>query len=607
MYLLTDVLIYLTVAIIAVPVSKKLGLGSVLGYLIAGVIIGPSVLRLQTDVDAILHFSELGVVFLLFIIGLEIQPSRLWVLRRNVFGLGGVQVLLCGLALSVIAWLASLSISAALITGFALALSSTAFVMQLLSERKEMTQRYGRSAFSVLLFQDMAVIPMLALVPILATAGAISMDWQAIGLAIGAIVALILGGQFLLQPLLRIVAGTDIHELLTAVALAVVIGAAVLMYKVGLSMGLGAFIAGMLLADSEYRHQLETDIEPFKGLLLGLFFIAVGMSVNLSLLVEHGLIIAAAVVVLMLTKALIVYVISSRFNMRTMERIRLALILSQGGEFAFVLLTTAVAANALAPAVSEFLIVVISLSMALTPLVMIAADRLESRMEGETATPDFDQIPDEDNDIILASFGRFGQIIGRILSSKGISFTALESDPKQVEMARRFGNKIYFGDARRIDLLRAAGADKARFLILAIEDVETSVATAAIIRQHFPHLKILARARNRVHAHRLMDLGITDPVRDTLHSSLAMCRALLEELGYSSEAAQRSTDTFLEHDERYLRQQHAYHQDEKLLIQNVRQAADELSTLLRRDAEQADEIAAHDEASGDRDSIEKPA
>ncbi|MEO0574473.1 MAG: monovalent cation:proton antiporter-2 (CPA2) family protein [Pseudomonadota bacterium] len=586
MYFLTDVVIYLAVAIVAVPLTKRLGLGSVLGYLLAGLLIGPSVLRLVTDVEAILHFSELGVVFLLFIIGLEIQPSRLWVLRKAVFGLGGAQVLLSGVLLSAVALATGLSVSTALCVGFGLALSSTAFVMQLLDERQELTRRYGRSSFAVLLFQDLAVIPMLAVLPLLATGGGVQLEPLAIAMAVTAMAALILGGRFILRPVLRIVAGSEIRELLTAVALLVVIGSATLMQQVGLSMGLGAFIAGMLLADSEYRHQLETDIEPFKGLLLGLFFIAVGMSVNLSLVVERAGAIAAAVIVLMSIKTGVLMLLGARFDLRTDERVRLGLILSQGGEFGFVLFTAAVSASVIAQELADFLIVVVSISMALTPLLMIAADAWLKRSQPPART-DYDNIDDERTDVILVSFGRFGQIIGRILRSKDIGFTALESSPEQVEVVRKFGNKVYFGDARRVDLLHAAGADTAKYLVLAIDDIEQSVEAATLIRHHFPHLRVFARAHNRIHAHRLMDLGITDPIRDTLHSSLLMTRRLLAELGLPEEEAAHAVETFLTHDERYLRQQAAIRQDEKQLIQDAHQAAADLATLLRRDNEQA--------------------
>ncbi len=585
MYFLTDVLIYLAVAVITVPVTKRIGLGSVLGYLIAGVIIGPSVLKLVSDVETILHFAELGVVFLLFIIGLEMQPSRLWVLRHSVFGLGAAQVILSGLALTGLSILAGLDIRVALVVGFGLALSSTAFVMQLLAERHELPGRYGRSSFAVLLFQDIAVIPMLALLPLLAVGSAMQLDWTAIGIAIAAIAALIIGGRYALRPALRIVAGSDIRELLTAVALLVVIGSATLMYEVGLSMGLGAFIAGMLLATSEYRHQLEVDIEPFKGLLLGLFFIAVGMSVNLSLITAQAGPIFATVFALMLVKAAVLFGLGSRFGMTVAERVKLGLILSQGGEFGFVIFTAAVGSNVMPQSLADFLIVVVSLSMALTPLMMIAADKWIAST-GNNKPPEYDQIDDDDSKVIIVSFGRFGQIVGRVLRSKNIGFTALESNPAQVEVVRRFGNKVYFGDARRVDLLHAAGADKARFLVLAIDDIEQSVEAAELIRQHFPHLKILARARNRVHAHRLMDLGISHPVRDTLYSSLNLTTHLLELLGHSAEEAGHITDTFLEHDEKYLRQQSAYFQDEKMLMQTAQEAAAELATLLRTDVDQ---------------------
>lgn len=598
MYYLTEVLIYLGVAVITVPLTKRVGLGSVLGYLLAGVIIGPSVLKLVTDVETILHFAELGVVFLLFIIGLEIQPSRLWVLRNSVFGLGGLQVLVSGLALTGLTILSGQPWQVATVVGFALALSSTAFVMQLLGEREELPSRYGRASFAVLLFQDMAVIPMLALLPLLAVGSSLDMDPKSIALAAGAILALIVGGHFALRPILRMVAGSGIRELITGVALFVVIGSATLMYKVGLSMGLGAFIAGMLLADSEFRHQLEVDIEPFKGLLLGLFFIAVGMSVNLGLISERAGDIFAIVVVLMLVKALILYLLGGRFSLTTAERIRLGLILSQGGEFAFVLFTAAVTSDVMPAELSELLIVVVSVSMALTPLVMIAADRLLSRA-GRDAQPSYDTMENDENEVIIVSFGRFGQIIGRVLRSKGIPFTALEADPEQVEVVRRFGNKVYFGDARRLDLLEAAGAENAKYLIMAIDDVERSVEAAELIRQRFPHLKILARARNRVHAYRLMDLGISRPIRDTLHSSLYMATHLLELLGHSPQEAKRATETFLEYDERFMREQSAFYQDESQLIQTAKQAADQLASVLRTDRDHDNESpsdAANDDA-----------
>ncbi|MEL6301320.1 MAG: monovalent cation:proton antiporter-2 (CPA2) family protein [Pseudomonadota bacterium] len=594
MNFLTEVLVYLAVAIVTVPLTKRIGLGSVLGYLLAGVLIGPSVLKLVTDVDTILHFAELGVVFLLFIIGLEMQPSRLWVLRKAVFGLGGLQVLITGLVLSGIVVALEIDWRAAVVVGFGLALSSTAFTMQLLAERHELSVRYGRSAFAVLLFQDMAVIPLLALMPLLAAPESMSVDVVAIGKAIGAMVLLIVGGRYTLRPILRVVAGTDIRELMIAVGLLVVIGSATLMYKVGLSMGLGAFIAGMLLADSEYRHQLEVDIEPFKGLLLGLFFIAVGMSVNLSLVVDQALALTVSVLVLMSIKAALLVLLALRFQMESDERLRLGLILSQGGEFGFVLFTAAVSESVMTRELADFLIVVVSISMALTPLVMIAADFWLNR-SAASKPPAYDEISNEQPEIVIVSFGRFGQIIGRILRSKGIPFTALESNPEQVDVVRRFGNKVYFGDARRVDLLHAAGAKDAKYLILAIDDVEQSVEAAELIRQHFPHLKIFARARNRVHAHRLMDLGIEDPVRDTLYSSLKVTEDLLGELGYSEERARRVTETFLKHDERYLRKQSAYRQDEQALIQTVHQSAAELATLLRTDQENVKDIQTGDE------------
>ena len=583
MTLLHDALLFLLVAIIAVPLSKRLGFGSVLGYLIAGIAIGPSVFKLVTDVDDILHFGELGVVFLLFIIGLELQPARFWVMRRLVFGLGLTQVMVTGALLAAIAAVAGLPTNTAIVAGYALALSSTAFVLQMLNEQKELSTRYGRASFSILLFQDLAVIPMITLMPLLASGNDIGADPVAIGLALLAILALILGGRYLLRPVLRMVAASAIPEVLTATALLVVIGSAVLMEQVGLSMGLGAFIAGMLLADSEYRHQLESDIEPFKGLLLGLFFIAVGMSVDLSLIVTRPADVFGLLAVLIFVKAVVLFACGRVFAVGRENAFSLAAILAQGGEFAFVLFTQAVSLDVMPAATADLLVVVVTLSMAATPLLYLANRWRNRRVSALIAPPAHDEIQGEENEIIIASFGRFGQIIGRILNSKRIPFTALESNIEQVEVVRRFGNKVYFGDARKIELLRAAGADTAKYFVLAISDVEGSIATARIVRQHFPHLRILARARNRVHAHQLMDLGIDAPVRDTLHSSLQLTRDLLEDLGFDPDDARHVVDTFREHDERTLRRQHSMPHDEASLIQTAREAATELESLLRAD------------------------
>ncbi len=567
------------------PISKRLGFGSVLGYLVGGLVIGPWGLRLIDEVEHILHFAELGVVFLLFVIGLELQPSRLWVLRRMVFGLGAAQVLVTAVLLAGIAHLAGQPAGAAVVAGAALALSSTAFVLQLLAEKQQLTTQYGRSAFSILLFQDLAVIPILAVVPLLA-AGADAEPGLDAGrwlLSIAALVALVFGGRYLLRPVLRWVAATEINELFTAVALLVVIGAAALMELADLSMGLGAFVAGMLLADSEYRHQLEADIEPFKGLLLGLFFIAVGMSVNLGLIVSRPGDVVAVVALLILVKALVIYVLARLFGLRRDDPLSLAVVLSQGGEFAFVIFTVAVGAGVLARETSELLIVAVTLSMAATPLLFIANEFRARRNAAAEPEPEYDTMPPEHNEIIIAGFGRVGQIVGRILRSRGIPFTALEHSTDQVDVVRRYGNVVYYGDATRPELLKAAGADRARFFVIALSDMEKSLKIARYLRHRYPKLTVIARARNRVHAHALMDCGVQVIVRETLHSSLVMGEELLRDYGIDAEEAKHIVNTFREHDEATLRRQHAVAHDTEKLVQTAHEAAEELESLIRAD------------------------
>lgn len=586
MSLLQEAIIYLVAAIIAVPISKRLGFGSVLGYLAAGIIIGPFGLRFIRDPDHILHFAELGVVFLLFIIGLELQPSRLWVLRRMVFGLGSAQVVLSAIVIGLLAWTYGFTPTAAAVSGLILALSSTAFVLQLLAEKKQLTTVHGRAAFSILLFQDLAVIPLIALLPLIGsgTSGESQFDPLMVGISLASIAGLIIGGHFLLRPLLRIVAHSKLPELFTATALLVVIGAALFMQFAGMSMVLGAFIAGMLLADSEYRHELEADLAPFKGLLLGLFFIAVGMSVNIGLLLEEPKTILLFVVGLMAAKAIVLYPLAKAFGLcNTKGALSLAAVLSQGGEFAFVLFAVVAREQIIDTTQIDRLILAVAVSMLLTPVVYLIIEYVTGRM-GEKDDAEYDEMEDVGNAVIIAGFGRIGQIIGRLLRIKGQSFTALEIDSSQVDVIRRYGSKVYFGDAGRLDLLRAAGADRAKLLVLAIDDVEASVKTVETVIRHFPHLNIVARARNRRHAHKLMDLGITHIFRETLLSSLAMSERVLEMLGFDQEEVRRVIDTFAERDKRLLDEQHAIHHDEERLIQSAKDTARELESLLRNDS-----------------------
>lgn len=586
MSLLQEAIIYLVAAIIAVPISKRLGFGSVLGYLAAGIIIGPFGLRFIRDPEHILHFAELGVVFLLFIIGLELQPSRLWVLRRMVFGLGSAQVVLSAIVIGLLAWTYGFTPTAAAVSGLILALSSTAFVLQLLAEKKQLTTVHGRAAFSILLFQDLAVIPLIALLPLIGsgTSGESQFDPLMVGISLASIAGLIIGGHFLLRPLLRIVAHSKLPELFTATALLVVIGAALFMQFAGMSMVLGAFIAGMLLADSEYRHELEADLAPFKGLLLGLFFIAVGMSVNIGLLLEEPKTILLFVVGLMAAKAIVLYPLAKAFGLcNTKGALSLAAVLSQGGEFAFVLFAVVAREQIIDTTQIDRLILAVAVSMLLTPVIYLIIEYVTGRM-GEKDDAEYDEMEDVGNAVIIAGFGRIGQIIGRLLRIKGQSFTALEIDSSQVDVIRRYGSKVYFGDAGRLDLLRAAGADRAKLLVLAIDDVEASVKTVETVIRHFPHLNIVARARNRRHAHKLMDLGIMHIFRETLLSSLAMSERVLEMLGFDQEEIRRVIDTFAERDKRLLDEQHAIHHDEERLIQSAKDTARELESLLRNDS-----------------------
>ena len=581
-------LIYIGAAVLVVPLARRLGLGSVLGYLGAGVIIGPAALGLISNIDDVLHFAELGVVFLLFIIGLELKPSRLWVMRHQVFGFGSAQVLLTALLLLMLLMAAGWQFRPSLVIGFGLALSSTAFVLQLLAEQKKLSTEYGRASFAVLLFQDLAVIPLIALIPLLATGPGETIDLASLLVGLAALVALIVGGHYLLRPALRLVAKADIKELFTAVALLVVLGAAALMEHVGLSMGLGAFIAGILLADSEYRHELEINIEPFKGLLLGLFFIAVGMSVNVQLLLFEPLNIVGLTLGLILVKALVLFVLARTFGLESDASRSMALILAQGGEFAFVLFTLARSFAVLDGPTIDRLFLIVTLSMMATPILYLLDARIQRHKRGKQVEPVYDTIEDLGNPVIIASFGRFGQIVGRILKSKGIGFTALESNPEQVEVVRRYGNKVYFGDASKIELLRAAGTGKARLFVLAIEDVERSMATAKTVRHYFPELRILARARDRHHAHLLMDLGITMIYRDTFQAGMELTRGLLQQLDIDDEEAELIVGAFEKHDKELLQRQHQVRLDEKDMIQTALEAAEELETLLQADRRRDD-------------------
>jgi glutathione-regulated potassium-efflux system ancillary protein KefC/glutathione-regulated potassium-efflux system protein KefB len=565
-----------------------------LGYLAAGIIIGPACFGLISRIDTTQHIAEFGIVLLMFVIGLELQPSRLWVLRKPIFGLGFAQVVLTTMGIGAAAYFGfGETWQSALVVGFGLSMSSTALALQLLAERGQLNSKFGRSAFSILLFQDIAVLPALALLPLLAVAAARPSAppalWLVLRLA-GVLAAVVVGGRYILRPMLRIVAETRVTEAFTAAGLLVVIGTALLVSQVGLSMSLGAFLAGVLLADSEFRHELEANIEPFKGLLLGLFFITVGMSANLSLVRQKPLLILGLTLGFMLVKVGILWLIGRLSRHSAMASHGLAFSLPSGGEFAFVLFGLAASLGIMDTETAELLVLVVTASMILSPVFLILHDAMFNVSEPDVRP--FDTPVELYPKVIIAGFGRFGQIVGRILQAKKISFTALEANQTQVDFLRRFGNKIFYGDASRLELLRAAHAENAEVFVLAVDDVEASVRTAELVRKHFPHLKIFARARNRQHAFRLMDLGVQYNIRETLASSLEMSAEVLQALGLSRLRAIETAQRFRVHDEASLLRQHAVKDDEKKLIQSGRESAEQLLHLFETDTDQPEETSA---------------
>ncbi|MDE2091084.1 MAG: monovalent cation:proton antiporter-2 (CPA2) family protein [Gammaproteobacteria bacterium] len=585
MNFLPQMLVFLIAACLAVPLSRKSGFGSVLGYLIAGVVIGPWCLRLITSVEAILNFSEIGVVLLLFIIGLELQPSRLWALRRTVFGMGAVQVLVSTALLTLAARALGMELVPALVVGFGLSLSSTAFVLQMLAEKKQLMEHHGRAAFGILLFQDIAAIPVLALLRIFhPDAAHHSTHLLTTVLTIIMVVAVsVTGGRYVLRPLFRFVMRFGSPEIFTASALLIVIGAGMVANSIGLSMGLGAFIAGVLLADSSYRHELEADLEPFKGLLLGLFFVAVGMSVNLGLLAKIPLIVTGLVIGLLALKGGVLYSMAKLYKLPDAAPRNLAIELAMGGEFAFVIFNSAAGYQIFTQSVVDLLNLAVTLSMAITPLLVLFNEKIIQRFQKEHAPPAFDSIDEPGNPVVIAGFGRFGQVVGRVLRLKKIPFTAMDANIEDVDVVRRYGNKVYYGDASRLDLLRAARVEHARIFVLAIDDVAASVRTAEIVRKHFPHVQIYARARNRHHSHLLTELGVKISVRETLFSSLKLTEQVLEALGQPAHETRALLDKFQRYDEDLLRRQHAVFRDESQLIQTTKEAAEELQRLFEED------------------------
>jgi monovalent cation:proton antiporter-2 (CPA2) family protein len=612
--------IYLAAAVISVPIAKRLGLGSVLGYLLAGIAIGPFGLRLiGEEGQDVLHFAEFGVVMMLFLIGLELQPSLLWRLRGAILGLGGLQVAGTAAVITGVGVGLGLDWRAALAIGLTLALSSTAIVIQTLQEKDLMKTSGGQSSFAVLLFQDLAVIPILALMPLLASSHAAAAHeasghgstwveglpgWAATLAVLGAVAAIVIGGRILIRPAFRFIARAHVPEIFTAAALLLVIAIALLMTKVGLSPALGTFLAGVVLATSQYRHELESDIEPFKALLLGLFFIAVGSSIDFNQVADRPMVIGGIVLGLMAVKFAVLFVLGRVFKMGLDQNLLFAFALAQGGEFAFVLFSFATQRGVLSPQITTPLIAAVALSMALTPLAMLINERLVRPRLGtrETADREADAIEGE-NQVIIAGYGRFGTIIGRLLQASGIGVTVLDLDSDHVEMLRSFGATVYYGDASRVELLRAAGAESARVLVIAVDDPERILEIIESTRKHFPNLEIVARATGRTHAFEVLDTGIDRVYRETLDTSITVGVDVMRLLGVPAHEAHRRGLMFRSHDEKVLREQRAMRSDRASFARTVRLQTETLETLLRSDAEE--EVHLERDGAWDSDSLRR--
>ena len=565
--------IYLSAAVIAVPLSKALGLGSIIGYLAAGIVIGPWGLGLVTEVQDILHFAEFGVVLMLFLIGLELEPKRLWSLRRPIFGWGTAQVVGCAVVILLGAMAAGVPWRIALVAALGLALSSTAIALQVFGERNLLPTRSGQAGFSILLFQDVAAIPILALIPLL---GSISEQNEALGhtgqalqalKTIAVIAGIVLGGRLLLRPLFRWIARSNTPEIFTAASLLLVVGIASLMLSVGLSMALGAFLAGVLLADSEYRRELETDIEPFKGLLLGLFFIAVGMSVDFGVLRQSPGLMALIVVGFLLAKLAVIYAIAKYMGVPFQERPVFTVLLAQGGEFAFVVFQTATAANVFSSQTSSLLIGSVAISMLVSPMLLLAIDKLLLPRLAQRGGSQMEELAEQQEaPIIIAGFGRYGQIVGRTLQAQGLSATVLDHDADMVEAIRQFGFRVFYGDATRLDLLRLSGAATAKILVVAVDDKAQSLKIVDIAREHFPNLEIVARARDVPHWNELRARGVLRVERELFESSLRSARSVLEILGYPAHEARQQAMRFRQHNLALFEQMYPHRKDRAKFI-----------------------------------------
>ena len=583
--MMLDATIFLGAAVILIPLAKRFGIATVLGYLFTGLLLGPSFLKVAGNPDDLLHFSEFGVVLLLFIIGLELQPSRLWALRQQIFVLGGLQVIVTGVVLMLLSWyFLDIRLSNSFVIGFGLALSSTAFVLQLLGEKKQLSTTHGQQAFTILLFQDIAVIPLLAALPFLSGAQEQNYDWIYFAKVISIFVGMIFVSRFVVRPFFKFVASSNVTELLTATALFIILSVSLLMNYIGLSMALGAFLTGVLLADSEYRHELQASIEPFKGLLLGLFFMSVGMLINVKLIVAKPLLIIGLAGLLMLIKFVVLTIIARLMGNKNESSIRLGVTLAQGGEFAFVLFSVATAQHLLTREQQNILNLVVTVSMAMTPLAFLLLEKIGNPLFAKaTPSKEYDKIPNHEHAVVIAGFGRVGQIIGRVLRMHNIEFTAIEKSANQVDFVRKFGNQVYYGNPKNPEILRAAGLENAKVFIIAIGDIELSETVAAYVVRNYPHLTILARAKNREHYYRLRDVGVKYIWRETYLTSLDMSRETLEILGMDPKTARKTVQMFRDYDDALIERQRAIYQDEAEMIASAQSAIQELESLFDSD------------------------
>jgi monovalent cation:proton antiporter-2 (CPA2) family protein len=591
---LVGAFVYLAAAVIAAPIAARLGLGSVLGYLIAGILIGPAVLNLVGQQQAeVMHFAEFGVIVMLFLVGLELQPSKLWSLRKPILGLGGLQVAATAALIGAASYFLVEDWKAALCIGLILAMSSTAIVVQSLNERRQMQTSAGQSIFSVLLFQDIAVIPMLALLPLLAiqqTADEHSTNlisglpiWGQTLIVLAAVAAIVIAGRYLMRPLFRFVAQSGIREIFVAFAILIVVGITLLMQLVGLSAALGTFLAGVVLAESEYRHELEMDLDPFKGLLLAVFFMAVGGSIDFALLMANPIYILTLVAGFVVLKLIVLYAVARIQQLNSADSASFALNLSQGGEFAFVLVSFCLGLALITASHAQLLVAIVAISMALAPLLMLLNDSMVQPRFAKNGEQRATDVIDQRARVIIAGHGRFGMTVGRILQAKGYSSVVLDHDAEQIDALRKFGFRVFYGDASRTDLLEAAGAHEAEILVIAVDDREKVSQIAETARNHFPKLRIFARSFDRVHAYELLNTGIDDVYREVFSTSVDMGEDVLVALGQHPFEAHRTARTFKNHDEKLMREAAAHRGNQEMIVDIARKGRAELSRILEGD------------------------